>query len=163
MYTWGLNCSVTSIIIELFSWWKMHYYQFRFICAGFSGLREQLCVWTHAPRGPPRLFTASKCRFLFVSFTAVLSVSHWIIFSIIHLNLSGGAGVEDAGVNAEVGSFDVWIVHSCSLCSFEFTSTMVFLIMQLQLFSDTLLNDDMHLQLFESERETLQVWLCQIN
>lgn len=62
--------------------------------------------------------------------------------------------MEDAGVIvAEVGYFDVWIVHSRSLCSFEFTSEMAFL--QLQLFSDTPLNDAMHLQLFERERERL--------
>lgn len=65
--------------------------------------------------------------------------------------------MEDAGVIAEVGYFDVWIVHSRSLCSFEFTSKMVFL--QLQLFSDTPLNDDMHLQLFERERDSARVAL----
>ncbi len=38
-----------------------------------------------------------------------MSVSQRIFFLIIHLNLSGGAGVEDTGVIAEVGYFDVWI------------------------------------------------------
>ncbi len=50
--------------------------------------------------------------------------------------------MEDTGVIAEVGCFDVGFMHSHS---FEFTSEMV-------LFSDTPLNDDMQLQLFE-ERE----------
>lgn len=114
-------------------------------------------MWTYAPRGPQRLFTACKCCFLFVSFTAVLSLSHRIIF----FNNSP----QSQEWRRTQGSFlklyfVVWIGHSCSL-SLNLKNRLPVKADPAQavrdLFLDSPLNDDIHRQhlclFFLRERE----------
>lgn len=77
--------------------------------------RAALCVDT-CSTGTTEAVYSQQVSFPIRLLHCRMSVRHRIIFLIIHLNLSGGAGVEDAGVITEVGYFDVWIVHSRSLC-----------------------------------------------